>query len=62
MALLPICPRCELRGLHGTPDECLAALQKAVATARDHYLALHAYARAPGARNLPDVLDPPRTP
>lgn len=58
MALLPICPRCEVSGLHGSADECLAALRKAVAIAREHYLALQQVLRQ-SDRNLPD--GPPET-
>lgn len=31
---LPRCPYCELEGLHGTSDECLAALRTAIARER----------------------------
>lgn len=60
MALLPICPRCEVRGVHGPADDCLVALRKAVATAREHYLSLQRVLR-PFARNLPDGPPPTRS-
>jgi hypothetical protein len=36
VALCPICPYCEERGLHATVDACIQALQLAIRLAREH--------------------------